>query len=335
MEKAIVELSKIERVELREVWPNEADDFTPWLAENLSQLGEALGLDLDIRGTEVPVGSYSLDILANDIGSDRPVIIENQLEKTDHSHLGQILTYGAGHDADTIVWIAKEFSDEHRAALDYLNGRTGEDTKFFGVVVEVWKIDDSRPAVNFDLVATPNEWRKESARKARDSGTSEKGEKYRTFWQPLIDEVRGEHQFTGVKQASTRSFCSFLAGHGLGGVKYNVSFAQGGGVRIEVYIDRGAGKKEWNKRLFDNLEKHKKTIESETCGSFSCSWEWERLDDYRACRISAIRPGTIDDDDKTLEEIRRWMITGLLAFKKDVFGPRLAKLVPKMDELAE
>ena len=331
----MVELSKIERVELREVWPNEAADFTPWLAENLSQLGEALGLDLDIRGTEVPVGSFSLDILANDIGSDRPVIVENQLGKTDHTHLGQILTYAAGHDAETIVWIAKGFSDEHRAALDYLNGRTGEDTKFFGVVVEVLKIDDSRPAVNFDLVATPNEWRKESARNARDGVASKKGDRYRAFFQPLIDEVREEHQFSGVKQASTKSFCSFLAGPGLGGVKYKVSFAQGGGVRIEAYIDRGEGKKEWNKRLFDQLEKHKEAIESELCDSLSCSWEWERLDDKRACRISAIRPGTIDADDETLAEIRRWMITGLLAFKKDVFGPRLAKLVPKMDELAE
>ena len=333
----MVELSKIERVELREVWPNEAADFTPWLAEeeNLSLLGEAIGLDLELREQEASVGSFSLDVLANDQSSGRTVIIENQLTETDHTHLGQILTYAAGHDAGTIVWIAKKFRDEHRAALDYLNGRTGEDTEFFGVVVEVWRIDVSRPAVNFDLVVTPNEWRKESARNARDGGASERNERYRAFFQPLVDTLREEHGFTNAKKAPAASWNSFSAGPGLGGVTYNVSFARGGKVRVEVYIDGGKGKKEWNKRLFDNLEKHKKAIESQICGSFSCSWEWERLDDNRACRISAIRPGTIDADNETLAEIRRWMITGLLAFKKDVFGPRLVKLVPKMDELAE
>ena len=331
----MVELSKIERVELREVWPDEAADFTPWLAENLSQLGEALGLDLDIRGTEVPVGSYSLDILANDIGSDRPVIVENQLEKTDHTHLGQILTYAAGHDAETIVWIAKGFSDEHRAALDYLNGRTGEDTKFFGVVVEVLKIDNSRPAVNFDLVATPNEWRKESVSKTRGGGTSERSERYRAFLQPLVDTLREEHEFTNAKKASAVSWKSFSAGPGLSGVTYNVSFAKGGKVRVEVYIDHADGK-EWNERLFDQLEERRESIDSALGGG---SLSWERLDGSdggkpkKACRISSLRDGTIDDK-YMLDDIRKWMIDRLLAFKR-VFGPELDDLVPKMDELAE
>ena len=331
----MVELSKIERVELREVWPDEAADFTPWLAENLSQLGEALGLDLDIRGTEVPVGSYSLDILANDIGSDRPVIVENQLEKTDHTHLGQILTYAAGHDAETIVWIAKGFSDEHRAALDYLNGRTGEDTKFFGVVVEVLKIDNSRPAVNFDLVATPNEWRKESVRNARDGGTSERSERYRAFLQLLVDMLREEHGFTNAKKASAASWKSFSAGPGLSGVTYNVSFARAGKVRVEVYIDHADGK-EWNEGLFDQLDERRESIESALGGG---SLSWERLDGSdggkpkKACRISALRDGTIYDE-YMLDDIRKWMIDRLLAFKR-VFGPELDDLVPKMDELAE
>lgn len=168
-------LSSIEKVALREVWSNEAQDFTPWLAEHLSELGEALGLDLELEAREAPVGGYSLDILARDQGSDGPVVIENQLESTDHTHLGQLLTYAAGFDAHVIVWIAKEFRDEHREALNLLNHRTGEDTQFFGVEVELWKIDDSRPAVNFKLVATPNEWQKQ----ARATGeVSERNERY-------------------------------------------------------------------------------------------------------------------------------------------------------------
>ena len=333
----MVELSKIERVELREVWPDEAADFTPWLAEeeNLSLLGEAIGLDLELREQESSVGSFSLDVLANDQSSGRPVIIENQLTETDHTHLGQILTYAAGHDAGAIVWISKKFRDEHRAALDYLNGRTGEDTEFFGVVVELWKIDDSLPAVKFDLVATPNEWRKESVSKTRGGGTSERSERYRAFLQTLVDTLREEHEFTNAKKASAASWKSFSAGPGLSGVTYNVSFAKGGKVRVEVYIDHTDGK-EWNEGLFDQLEERRESIESALGGG---SLSWERLDGSdggkpkKACHISTLRDGTIDDEHM-LDDIRKWMIDRLLAFKR-VFGPELDKLVPKMDELAE
>ena len=310
----MVELSKIERVELREVWPDEAADFTPWLAENLSQLGEALGLDLDIRGTEVPVGSYSLDILANDIGSDRPVIVENQLEKTDHTHLGQILTYAAGHDAETIVWIAKGFSDEHRAALDYLNGRTGEDTKFFGVVVEVLKIDNSRPAVNFDLVVTPNVVKKQT------DPLPPGGKKYRTFWQPLVDTLREGRGFKKIPDAPPIN--ELRINTGLSGVRYVLVFAQAKEFSVDLYID--GSKKELNKQLFDNLKgQRKESIESE----FGKTLEWMRLDHKTPyhIRVSSSYRGTIDDDENTLEEIREWMIKGLLVFKKE-FGPILGEL---------
>ena len=150
-----LDLATIQRVELRDIWSNEAGEFTPWLAENMSVLGEALGMDLEVDAQEASVGSYALDILARD-QDNRQVVIENQLEATDHTHLGQLLTYAAGFDANVIVWIARNFRDEHREALDLLNRRTGEDTEFFGVEVELWKIDDSQPAVNFNLVATPN-----------------------------------------------------------------------------------------------------------------------------------------------------------------------------------
>ena len=152
-------LAKIERVDLREAWPNEARDFTPWLAENIAELGEALGMDLELQEREAAVGGYSLDVLATDLNQNRPVIIENQLETTNHTHLGQLLTYAAGYDANVIVWLTREFRDEHRQALDWLNQRTGEDTQFFGVVVELLRIGNSPYAPYFKLVATPNKWR--------------------------------------------------------------------------------------------------------------------------------------------------------------------------------
>lgn len=150
-------LAKIERIaDLRATWPNEAQYFTPWLADNIGELGEVLGMDLELKGTEAAVGSYFLDILATDLNSRRPVIIENQLEATDHSHLGQLLTYAAGFDAGVVVWVTREFRDEHRQALDWLNQRTDGNTEFFGVVVELWRIGDSLPAPHFNLVSVPN-----------------------------------------------------------------------------------------------------------------------------------------------------------------------------------
>lgn len=180
----------IEKVDLREVWSSEAGDFTPWLAENISKLGEALDLELELQGSEVSVGDFSLDLLAHD-EADRPVIIENQLDSTDHDHLGKLLTYAGGYDAAVVVWVAKDFRDEHRQALDWLNQRTGEDTQFFGVVIEAWKIDDSRPAPHFNLVATPNEWKKGKVVKPVPS---ERQEQYRKFFQDLRDKLEEKPQ---------------------------------------------------------------------------------------------------------------------------------------------
>lgn len=187
-------------VELREVWPNEASDFTPWLAENITELGKALGLDLELQEREASVGSYSLDILARDLGSGSLVVIENQLESTDHDHLGKLLTYAAWFDANVRVWIAKEFRDEHREALDSLNHRTGEDTQFFGIEVELWKIDNSRPAVNFNLVATPNEWLKQTVSVRAAGNVSERDKRYKAFFQSLIDTGRITGSLIHVKQ---------------------------------------------------------------------------------------------------------------------------------------
>ena len=310
------ELATIERVDLREIWPNEATDFTPWLAENLSNLGKALGLDLELQSQEAAVGGYSLDIFAHD-GNGRPVVIENQLGATDHNHLGQLLTYAAGFDANVIVWIAKEFRDEHREALDLLNHRTDEGTEFFGVEVELWRIGESRPAVNFNLVSTPNEWRKQTVGSGRMSdNVSERRERYRTFFQELIDRLREEHQFTNARKGQPQSWYSFSAGKT--GFSYGANFNADGQLRVEFYID--PGEQERNKRTFDQLEELKESIESELGEGLL----WERLDNRRASRISVRRPGSIDDDPETLDEIRDWMVEKLLAFKR-VFGPRLAE----------
>lgn len=313
---AVEQFGVLRRVDLRLLWPHEALDFTSWLAQNLSFLGDALGLDLELRGQEAAVGSFSLDLLAHDLGRDRAVIIENQLAPTNHDHLGKLLPYAAGHDAGVAVWVAPDFREEHRQALDWLNQRTDLNTEFFGVVVEALQIDESRPAPNFRLVAAPNDWRKANI-SADGREPSAKGEAYRAFFQRLIDRLRTKHNFTGARKAQPVSFYAFSSG--TSGITYGFVFG-GGLARAEAYIDRPNGM--WNKWLFDELYAQREDIEAE----FGDELEWQRLDNRRASRIAHKREGSIDDPKETLEDIEDWAVDMLLRFKR-VIGPRVAALM--------
>lgn len=307
-----MKLSRIKRLGLREVWAKEAGDFTPWLADNIKELGEAIGMDLELQEKEADVGDFSLDLLAKD-NTGRMVVIENQLAQTDHDHLGKLLTYAAGFDATVVIWVAESIREEHRQALDWLNQRTDTNTDFFGLVVEVLQIDDSNPAVNFKLVVFPNEWQKPKRTKAA-SIVSSKGEAYRSYYQPLIDELREKHKFTGAKIAQPQNWYSFSSG--VANATYGAVFASNNKVRVEVYIDYG--NIESNKALFDWLFKRKEEIER-LCG-FPINWD--RLDEKQACRIYVERIGNIQSSDNELDEIRQWQIKHLLILK-NVFGPLL------------
>lgn len=159
-------LARLERVDLRTTWQSEPGAFTPWLAEeeNIALLGEPLGLELEVEAQERDVGPFRADILCKDTATGSWVLIENQLERTDHTHLGQLLTYAAGLEAVTIVWIAASFTEEHRATLDWLNEITDERFTFFGLEVELWSIAGSPPAPKFNVVSKPNDWTKQVSR---------------------------------------------------------------------------------------------------------------------------------------------------------------------------
>ena len=188
-----INLSKITKVDLRDCWQNEATDFTPWLAteDNMSLLADALGMnELEVKAQEEHVGPFRADILCVDSGTDKLVLVENQLEKTDHNHLGQILTYAAGLDAVTIIWIAERFTEEHRAAIDWLNRLTDKEFNFFGVEIGLIKIGSSPAAPIFNVIAKPNGWSKD-VRTSSSQTSNEKrteAELYRyEFWSAFCE----------------------------------------------------------------------------------------------------------------------------------------------------
>lgn len=307
-------LGKLEPVDPRLLWTSEPAHFTPWLANNLPTLGEALGLELELVKAESSVGPFACDIEARDINTGRKVIIENQLEQTDHTHLGQLLTYAAGLDATVIVWISPQVREEHRQAIDFLNRHTAEGLDFFAVGLEVVRIGTSLPAVVFRLVASPNAWAKKIAATNQSAVTSSRMLAYQEFFQGVIDELRTVHRFTNAKAAQPQSWYSFASG--TKGFLYSLSFTAKGQLRAELYIDVGD---ERNKLIFDYFEKMKVQLEQSVGEPLS----WERLDERRASRISAVRQNTtIDDAGAHGPEIQKWAIDHLLLIKK-AFGPHL------------
>lgn len=314
MKKDVI-FGNINKLNLRELWPKEEYNFTPWLCDNLDKLGEVLGIDLEFKQREASVGNFELDILAHDISKDRIVVIENQLEPTDHKHLGQLITYASYFSAKVIIWISETIQEQHRAAIDWLNKNTSDEIEFFAVELEVFRIEDSIPALNFKLKAFPNEWQKSSYKEK--SGTSSKMDTYRQFFQKLIDELREKYRFTNARKGQPQPWYSFSSG--TSGFIYGVSFARGNKMRAELYIDTGDA--ELNRYVFDLLEGNKKKITEE----FQEQLEWEPLENKRAARIAIYRDGNINSSPELLEELQNWCIEKLLKFKS-IFGDKIREI---------
>jgi len=309
----MAELGRLKHLPLRTYWQNEARDFTPWLAEHSGELGDVVGIDLEVVDTEVAVGRYKVDILANDTGAKRKVVIENQLENTDHDHLGKLLTYAAGLDADVVIWLAAAFTDEHRAAFEWLNRNSQEGVDFIAVQMELLQIDESKPAAMFEMVVSPSGW----AAKTNRRPVSERSEKYRSFFQKLIDTLRGKHSFTRARIGQPQSWYNFPSG--TSALPFAASFAQGGRACIQVYVDLGDGQA--NLAALNYL-RDIPDIENE----LGHELDWEELPSSRACRIAVYRDGSMDSSQSELESIQEWMVERLLKFGQ-TFSPRLPAAV--------
>jgi hypothetical protein len=205
-------IGKLESTELRELWKHEALDFTSWLAENLDVLKDQLGLDLVIIEQEKPVGPFSADIFAKD-SMGRSVVIENQLERTDHDHLGKILTYVANLDAKVAIWITSDPRPEHITAVDYLNENVPSDTAFYLVKLQAFKIGESDPAPLFTIEAGPSEER--SAAGETKKNFAEKDKKRLEFFTQLLDRCREKtNVFNNVSPVGYQSWVNATAGKG-------------------------------------------------------------------------------------------------------------------------
>ena len=313
-------LGRLIRVDPREVWASEPHGFTPWLSENLALLSEALGVEMiELTQTEMPVGEFALDIFAQEArSSGRRVIIENQLAAADHGHLGQLLTYAAGLDAGIVVWISPRIRDEYRQAITWLNTKTTDDLSFFGVEVELLRIDDSRPAPNFRVVAQPSDFQRQVTKSVTEK--SPRRVAYHDFFDDLLTRLKAQSpNFTSATRAPYESWMSFSGGRT--GFGINPGFASGNRFRVEVYID--TGNKEANKSAFDQLLAMRTEIESIV--ESDSPWEWDRLDNRQACRIAVVKEGSIDSPPAVLDELKTWAVTNLVAFRT-VFAPRLSAL---------
>lgn len=193
-----MKLDKLKQIkDLREVWPNEAKDFTPWLAkeENLKLLGETIGIEMELTEKESAVGDFSVDVLAIEQDTGRKIIIENQLEETNHDHLGKLITYASGKGAAIIIWIVRHARDEHRQAIEWLNDHTDDEAAFFLVEIELWQIGESNPAPKFNIVERPNEW----TRTIKSMASLTKGDALKvSFWQAFNDNAINNPDFQKV-----------------------------------------------------------------------------------------------------------------------------------------
>jgi hypothetical protein len=323
---AVIPLGKFERVALKDAWPTEDGNFTPWLAEegNIALLGEALDMELEVEAVEQIVGSFRADILARNLDeADHRVIIENQFGRTDHGHLGQILTYLAGvEDAKTVVWIAETIRPDHRAAIDWLNTNTAENFSFFAIEIELWRIGGSPPAARFNVVASPNDWAR-STRTATVQVTDSDPERHKmrlAYWASYSEYLKEHQSSFHLRTPGKDHWKWFSIGKAGFGINATIS-ADLKRAGVELYSDRDR-----SKTAFRALYAQKEAIEKEIGEPL----EWQELPGKKASRIVVYRQGVDPSDAKQYPEIHAWMMAKMEAFRK-AFAERV-KALPQADD---
>jgi hypothetical protein len=296
-------ISKIERIKLRDVWKHEALDFTTWLEENVDALNDVLDFSLVNAEREQKAGIFSVDLVAEDENGN-VVIIENQLEKSNHDHLGKVITYLVGMEAKTAIWIVSDPQPEHVKAIAWLNESSS--ASFYLLKIEAIKIGESEPAPLLTHIVGPSQ-------EAREVGKTKKeiAERYTLryeFWKQLLEQAKKRTKLHAT--ISPRQYSWVGSSAGINGLNFNYNVRQHD-AQVELYIDRDKESGEGNKEIFDLLLDHKEQIEQE----FGEPLLWERLDQKRASRIrKTIERGGYKDDDKW-SEVHEAMIETMIRFE--------------------
>lgn len=270
-----VKIGKLTEVDVRDLWKHEQYDFSNWLAkeENIKLLDDEIGLTLMDINKEVYIGSYRCDLVAKDETTGQIVIIENQLEATNHDHLGKIITYAAGLDAKTIIWIVKEAREEHKAAIEWLNNNSSEEIGFFLIELHAYKINDSLPAPMFKVVEKPNNFTKTSKQNYSDKELNRSQNERLIFWEKFNTVIVGKGKPFSVRKPTTDHWYDVAIGTSEAHLAINLVNKENK-IVLELYILD-------NKNLFDHIYEDKEKIENTLQMSFS----WERLDGKKASRI--------------------------------------------------
>jgi len=305
-----MKLGTLKRIDLREYWKHEAFDFTKWLSEpeNIALLSDEVGIGIEVTQTEASVGRFNVDILAQEENTGRKIIIENQLEITDHTHLGQLITYAAGLEAQYVIWIVREVREEHHQAVDWLNEHTDEDISFFLVALELWQIGDSDPAPKFSILSRPNEWKKSVRTSAQDGDLTDTKTKQLEFWQQLKEFASDNCSELRLRTPRPQHWYDVSIGRSDCHVCF-IADSRENKVRCELYIPD-------SKDLFKTFLAARQQIEKEL--SLGVPLDWQELPGKKAARICALHDFTFSDTS-TWEDAFQWLCEMALKFKK-VFG---------------
>lgn len=312
-------IGKIQKVKLRDVWRREDANFTTWLENNIDHLTDVLGFNINIESREKKVGPFSVDLYGED-DDGHNVIIENQLEKTDHTHLGQILTYLTNLEAKTAIWISSEPVEEHLKAIDWLNETTPDDIAFYLVQVEAVKIgEDSPPAPLFTVVRRPNIAIKQIGTEKKE--IAQRHITRKEYWTHFLEKMNERSEICQTISPSIRAWLSVALG--VSGVPMYIAVSNES-VRTEIYID--TGDKEKNKKIYDYFFAHKDQIESDFKGKLL----WQRMEDNKVSKVEnwlrEVNVSKKEDWDKITEFLIESAIRMHAAFKKHIQGLRSQNL---------
>lgn len=308
MAPTTVAVERLTEIDPREIWPSEERDFTPWLAKHLDELSHAVGMELQLVEQEGPVGDFRSDLVCRDVESKVVVVVENQLDASDHPHLGKLLTYAAGRGARAVIWISPEFRDEHSQAVEWLNSLSRADVSIFAVRLRVLKIGSSPPAISLDVVAGPSTWQKTDA-----ESTLTPTEKLRKeFFGRFLE--RAPRPLIG--RASKPPIANWLGlGSGKSSFWYELTLLSGNRLRASLMIE--TGDRDTTKRIFDRFLARRVDVER----AFEGPLDWEKSPENLRSWVGTHNPVVLTDKS-TWDPAIGWAID-VLQRLKSTFGPMI------------